>query len=171
MDIKGDIIIREMEADDARRFQEKLREIGSTLPLYKSYLEETACGVCDYIAAYYEGEAAGFAKLDWQTDYEDYGEQQIPEIKELWVFENFRNKGVAHQMMSVLEEKAAKRSRYCAMGVGLSEEFEPAQRLLEALDYEPDGKGIYYMGEEVVQDDLEVDENQALMMIKTVEKR
>ena len=165
MDIKGDIVIRDMDDEDAKRLEEKLRASGNTLSLYQSYLRETTC---EYVTALYNGELAGFAKLDWQSGYEDFADRKIPEIKNLWVFEEYRSLGIAHQLMTHLEKRAARKSEICGVGVGLSEEFEPAQGLFEKLGYVPDGKGIYYIESNTVQDELEVDDNQALMMVKSL---
>lgn len=168
MENEGDIIIRDMDEEDAQRLQEKLRDFGSTSALYNSYREEVRSKVSDYIIALYKGELAGFAKLNWESSYEDFAEKQIPEIKDLWVFKAFRNKGIARLMMSYLENKAFRKSEVCAVGVGLSEEFEVAQGLFEALGYMPDGKGTFYIDSEIIHDTLEVDDTQALMMIKKI---
>jgi len=166
MDIKGDVMVREMDDEDAKRFEEKLHEIGYPLSLYQSYLDETASEACEYVAAFYKGERAGFGKLDWQSNYEDFEERRVPEIKDLWVFEDYRSQGIAKEIMRFLEKKAAKRSDICAVGVGLSEEFEAAQGLFDKMGYKPDGKGIFYIESDTVRDELEVDDNQALMMVK-----
>lgn len=166
MNNKGDVVIREMDEEDAKRFEEKLHAIGYALSLYQSYLDETVDEACEYFVAYYKGERAGFAKLDWQSSYEDFEEKQIPEIKDLWVFEEYRGRGIAKALMQHLEKKASKRSKLCGVGVGLSEEFEAAQSLFDQLGYKPDGKGIFYIESDTVRDELEVDDNQALMMIK-----
>ena len=168
MNIKGDVVVREMDDEDAKRFEEQLHASGYPLSLYQSYLEETASETCEYVVALYKGERAGFAKLDWQSNYEDFEEKQIPEIKDLWVFEAYRGHGIAKELMKSLEKKAAKRSDICAVGVGLSEEFEAAQGLFDKMGYKPDGKGIFYIESDTVRDELEVDDNQALMMVKSL---
>ena len=84
------------------------------------------------------------------------------------IFEEYRNKGLANYLMDKLEEQAAQRSELCGIGVGLAEPYETAQNLLAERGYEPDGKGVFYIEPEAVHDELEVDDYQALMMIKKV---
>lgn len=169
MDHEGDIVIREMTQEDAKICEEKIHLLGNRMSLYASYQKNRTSHAHFYIVAFYKKQLAGFAMLDWQSTYEDFSEAHIPEIKDLWVFESLRNKGIAYEMMKVLEKEAVKESNLCGVGVGLTESFLPAQRLFEKLGYKPDGRGIYYPESQVILDKQEVDDNQALMMIKQID--
>lgn len=168
MDVDEDIIVREMNEEDAERLDLLMAKPAGIQSIYKSYLEETTCGQCEYIVLYCKGQLAGFGKLDWKSSYEDFDEIGIPEIKGMQILEAYRNMGLANHLMNKLEEKAALRSEYCGIGVGLADTYEPAQKLVAGRGYEPDGKGVFYIEPEAVQDELEVDDYQALMMIKKV---
>lgn len=168
MEIEEDLIVRTMLEEDAKRLSQLLKQKGSSEVLYKSYREETAAEKCEYAVAFYQGEIVGCAKLDWASEYETLEEQGVPEIKGLWVKESFKYQGIANHLLEYLEQLAKKQSSKCAMGVGLAEAFENLQNLLAKRHYEPDGKGIYYMTTDEVQDKLEVDDYQALMMIKNL---
>lgn len=168
MDVDEDIIVREMNEEDAEKLDVLMAKPAGIQSIYKSYLEETTCGQCDYIVLYCEGQLAGFGKLDWKSDYEDFDEMGIPEIKSIQIFEAYRNRGLANVLMDKLEEKAATQSDYCGIGVGLADAYEAEQILLAERGYEPDGKGVFYIEPEAVQDELEVDDYQALMMIKKI---
>lgn len=168
MDVDEDLIVRDMDEEDAERLDRLMVKPAGIQSIYKSYMEETQNGQCEYVAIYCDGQIAGFGKLDWKSSYEDFEELGIPEIKGLQILDGYRNKGLASYLMDKLERKAAKRSHYCGIGVGLAEAYEPAQRLLQERGYEPDGKGVFYIEPEAVQDELEVDDYQALMMIKKV---
>lgn len=168
MDIDEDIIVREMNEEDAEKLDVLIAKPAGIQSIYKSYLEETTCGQCEYVVLYCEGQLAGYGKLDWQSNYEDFDEIGIPEIKGMQILEAYRNKGLSNYLMMKLEEKAAIRSEYCGIGVGLADTYEAAQKLLAQRGYEPDGKGVFYIEPEAVQDELEVDDYQALMMIKKV---
>lgn len=168
MDVDEDLIVREMNEEDAERLDRLMAKPAGIQSIYKSYMEETESGQCEYVALYCEGQIAGFGKLDWKSSYEDFEEVGIPEIKVLQILEDYRNKGLANYLMDKLEKKAAKHSEYCGIGVGLADAYEPVQKLLAERGYEPDGKGVFYIEPEAVQDELEVDDYQALMMIKKV---
>lgn len=168
MDIDEDIIVREMNEEDAEKLDVLMAKPAGIQSIYKSYLEETTCGQCDYVVLYCEGQLAGFGKLDWKSNYEDFDETGIPEIKSVQILDAYKNKGLADYLMNKLEEKAATQSEYCGIGVGLADAYESEQKLLAERGYEPDGKGVFYIEPEAVQDELEVDDYQALMMIKKV---
>lgn len=168
MDIDEDLIVREMNEEDAERLDILIAKPVGIQSIYKSYIEETEKGQCDYVAIYCEGNIAGFAKLDWKSSYEDFEELGIPEIKGLHVLEDYRGKGFSNCLMDKLEKMAAAKSNYCAIGVGLAESYITTQTLLQERGYEPDGRGVFYIEPEAIQDELEVDDYQALMMIKKV---
>ncbi len=166
MDIEGDIILRDMEGADSQLLEKTFMHINHST--YTSYYEELLSGESELIIALYSGELAGYAKLDWKD--EELEEENIPVIKELHVIEDYRNKGIASRLMDELEKRAATKSQYCAIGVGLSETYEAAQHLLAKRGYEPDGRGIFYIEPGFIHDELEVDDNQALMMIKKLDE-
>lgn len=166
MDIEEDIIVREMDEEDAEKLDKFLEKPAGIQSIYKSYLEDTASGNCEYMVIYDRGNLAGYAKIDWKSSYEDFEELGIPEIMEMQIFEAFRGKGLAGHLLDAIEAKVKLKSDYCGMGVGLAEPYEPAQKLLAERGYEPDGKGIFYLDPHMVLDELEVDDYQALMLIK-----
>lgn len=166
MDIDEDIIVREMNEEDAEKLDILLKKPDGIQSIYKSYLEETCSGQCQYIVIYKEGQIAGYAKIDWKSSYEDFEEEGIPEVKDVIIFEGFRKQGLGTHLMNMVEHKVKKHSDYCAVGVGLAEPYESAQRLFARRGYEPDGKGVFFIEPELVQDELEVDDYQALMLIK-----
>jgi len=168
MDIDEDIIVREMNEEDAEKLDLLMVKPTGIQSIYKSYLKETTCGQCEYVVLLCEGQLAGFGKLDWKSNYEDFDEIGVPEIKGVQILEAYRNKGLANYLINKLEEKAAMRSEYCGIGVGLADAYKSDQKLLAERGYQPDGKGVFYIEPEAVQDKLEVDDYQALMMIKKV---
>lgn len=166
MDVEEDIIVREMDEEDAEKLDILLEKPTGIQSIYKSYLEETTSGRCQYIVIYNKEQLAGYAKIDWKSNYEDFEEEGIPEVKEIRIFNEFSDERLGHYLMDAIEERIKKRSDYCAVGVGLAESYEPAQKLLAERGYEPDGKGVFYIEPEYVHNELEVDDYQALMMIK-----
>lgn len=58
----------------------------------------------------------------------------------------FRRKGVGTRLMDEAELKVSKRSGVVRIGVGLSPDYGPAQRLYVLLGYVPDGRGLTSRG-------------------------
>jgi len=166
MDEEQDIIVREMNARDAEKLDIIMEKPAGIQSIYKSYLKETTSGQCQYMVIYDMGQIAGYAKIDWKSNYEDFDEAGIPEIKQIQVFKDFRHKGLGNRLMDQIEKIVKERSDYCGVGVGLAQPYEAAAKLLAKRGYEPDGRGVFYIEPEYVQDELEVDDYQALMLIK-----
>lgn len=167
MDIEGDIILRDMEEADCEKIKEAFapESYGATTQLYTSYFEASRLKEGSAIVACLEGKIVGYAVIRWQSQYEHFEEQAIPEIKVVHVLKAYRNKGIATRLMDELEYRAKKHSAYCSVGVGLAEDFEDAQKLYEKRGYKPDGNGIFYIDESVYSQ-IEVDDNQGLMLVK-----
>lgn len=168
MDIEGDIILRDMEEVDYKLMKKIFTQkvCGRSAQIYTSYLKESMLGIRDTIVAYYQGKLAGYITIMWESNYEGFKEEGIPEVKDMQVLDTYRKKGIATKLMDEVEKRAKQRGDYCAAGVGLAEAYTAAQNLYAQRGYEPDGKGIFYIERELIYDQLEVDDNQALMMIK-----
>lgn len=166
MDGESDRIIREMTQEDAQKLDKLMQKPAGMQGVYHTYLEDMAKGHCQYIVIYEDKHLAGYAKIDWKSKYEDFEEEGIPEIKDLQIFEDFRHKGLGHYLLDKIEDIIRKHSDYCGIGIGLSELYEAGARLLSSRGYEPDGKGIFYMEATYAPEEMDIDDNQALMLIK-----
>jgi GNAT superfamily N-acetyltransferase len=168
MDSDGDIILKDMERQDCQFLADVFSKEGYSKPikLYESYFRQQQLGERDIILAYHNEQLAGYVTIVWKSGYEDFKEQGIPEIKDIRVHSAFRKKGIATCLMDEAEQRIAQTAAACGVGVGLSESYEGAQCLYAKRGYSPDGKGIFYMDQEILDDQLEVDDNQGLMMIK-----
>lgn len=166
MDGESDRIIREMTQEDAQKLDKLMQKPAGMQGLYHTYLEDIEKGNCQYIVIYEDKQLAGYAKIDWQSKYEDFEEEGIPEIKDLQIFEDFRRKGLGNDLLDYIEAMIKKHSDYCGIGVGLSEFYEAGANLLSSRGYEPDGKGIFYMEAAYAPEEMDIDDNQALMLIK-----
>ncbi|WP_069997348.1 GNAT family N-acetyltransferase [Cellulosilyticum sp. I15G10I2] len=170
MDSDGDIILKDMENQDCELIAEVFSQEGYSKPisLYQSYFKQQELGLRDIIIAYYQNQIVGYITIIWESHYEDFKERGIPEIKDIRVLSGFRKRGIATQLINEAEKRAARVASYCAAGVGLAESYEAAQCLYAKRDYIPNGKGVFYMDQDIQNDQLEVDDNQALMMIKAL---
>lgn len=167
MNIDEDLILRNIEEGDceelAKTFSNHAYKVAQ---IYKAFLEENYKGKSDTIVACYKGKLVGYATIVWESTYEAFEEEGIPEIKDIEVLDGYRQKGIASKLMDILEERALERCEYCGVGIGLADTYEAAQSLYAKRGYNPDGRGVFYIEEKFVHEGLEVDDRQALMMIK-----
>ncbi len=168
MDSDGDIILKDMEEQDCRLIAEVFskEEHSTPIKLYQSYFQQKKSDIRDIIIAWHKGQVIGYVTIVWESNYEDFKEQHIPEIKDIRVLPEYQRQGIASRLMDEAEKRVAEFGAYCAAGVGLSETYAAAQSLYAKRGYVPDGKGIFYMDQDILNDQLEVDDNQGLMMIK-----
>ncbi len=110
----------------------------------KNQLHNQSNGECTVLVAIYQGEFAGYVLLYYQCKWGGLGKQGIPGVVDLIVFRNYRNKGIATELMNVAEEIARNYSDKVYLDVCLNSDYGPAQRLYVKRGYIPDGKGVYY---------------------------
>ena len=110
--------------------------------IFEQYLhdQETCKRVC--FVALIENDFAGYFTLKWLSDYKYFANNKIPEISDLNVLPNFRNKGIGSALIKKCEKEASKKSNN--IGVGLYPDYEAAQRLYVNQGYLPDGRGATY---------------------------
>lgn len=170
MDSDGDIILRDMKKRDCEVMAEVFSKEGYSKPikLYQSYFKQQEQGTRDVIVAHYNDQIVGYVTIVWESNYEDFKEQNIPEVKDIRIHESFRKKGIATLLMDEAEKRIVQVADQCAAGVGLAEEYEAAQLLYAKRGYAPDGRGVFYMEHELLDDQREVDDNQGLMMVKVL---
>ena len=70
---------------------------------------------------------------------------RIPQINDVWGYEENRNKGIATALIAHLEQLAKQEGYHIiGIGVGLYRDYGTAQRLYFRLGYKPDGEGLTY---------------------------
>ncbi len=85
----------------------------------------------------------GYGSLFLKSEYPHFS--HIPEINDLWIFEEHRGKGLGSQLIAWLENIAKEKGyKEVGIGVGLYADYGSAQKLYFKLGYSPDGKGITY---------------------------
>ena len=58
--------------------------------------------------AHYDGQMAGYVTLKWQSHYEVFAKNKIPEIIDLSVLPPFRKCGVGSELLEAAEREASK---------------------------------------------------------------
>lgn len=115
-----------------------------------------------------DGADVGYGMLNEKPRYQLFRRLGIPEIQDINVLPDARQKGVATALIAYCEGVA--RQRGCdqiGISVGLTKEYGPAQRLYVKQGYIPDGYGVTYNRESVSSGQIRpVDDDLCLMMVK-----
>lgn len=117
-----------------------------------------------------QGQIIGYASLLRLPEYPDFKNADIPEINDVWVSEEWRNKGYGKKLLLYLED-VARRENYkqIGVGVGLYQDYGTAQKLYFKLGYAPNGKGVTYKTVPVTPGkEYPVDDDLILWMTKSL---
>lgn len=109
----------------------------------------------------------GYITLKLHSDYPPFRKNNIPEINDLNVLPEFRNKGVGSKLLSLAEEHSKTIGSYVGLGVGLLKDYGDAQKLYVKRGYVPDGLGISYKNKSLSYNEtVPVDDDLVLWFIK-----
>lgn len=142
--------VRFLSADDIPILVGAFNAIGWSKPssLFEQYLKESEAGVRLIWVVFIHDRFAGYITLKWQSQYESFARDHIPEIMDLNVLPSFRKTGVGSMLLDIAEKEAATKSNLVGIGVGLyagdDGGYGSAQRLYVKRGYVPDGKGVTY---------------------------
>ncbi|MFD1675050.1 GNAT family N-acetyltransferase [Alicyclobacillus fodiniaquatilis] len=164
------IQIRQMTADDIDHvfciFDE--HDIGKPLDYILKCWEENKTGERITLLAFYERQFAGSLHLLAKSHYSYFVENGIPEINDFNVIPPLRRHGIGHALMAAVEHIAIRKYGVVGVGVGLFASYGDAQRLYAKRGYVPDGRGLTYHGQPVVQGSMvQVDHDLALYLTKS----
>lgn len=127
--------------------------------LFEQYLKEQQNNQRTSWVACLENHIAGYITLKWQSEYQDFLTNNIPEIKDLNVLPEYRNLGIGNKLLETAEAMAKEKSNVIGIAVGLHKSYGAAQKLYIKHGYVPDGEGLTYnskpveFGESVIVDD------------------
>lgn len=142
--------IRKLEPDDCAVIADAFQSIGwnSHKPLsqYERYLDEQDNGDREALLAFENETFAGYLTIVWQSIYEPFRAEAIPEIQDLNVLPQFRQKKIGTALMDHAETEISSRSSVSGIGVGMYSDYGNAQRLYVKRGYIPDGRGLTYGG-------------------------
>jgi len=84
----------------------------------------------------------GYGTLLRASEYPSFRNKQIPEISDIWIDEQKRGKGLGTLLITHLEQLARDEVfEQVGIGVGLYQDYGPAQKLYFRLGYIPNGYG------------------------------
>ena len=162
-------MIRQLEPKDIPEIGRAFQQLGWNKPAsqYERYLTEEALGLRDVYIAFVDGEFAGYLTICWQSSYEPFRDEAIPEIVDFNVLPKFRRQGIGTQLMDTSESTIAKVHPIAGIGVGMDPDYGPAQRLYVLRGYVPDGRGLHYRDHHVTYgEQLTVDDELAIFLTK-----
>ena len=114
-----------------------------TVDLWTRYWEEQKKGIRCACILEYEGKIAGYGNLLFPSKHPTFQHSNIPEICDLWIFDDYRKKGMGTLLIAHLEQLARHKGYHTiGIGVGLYQDYGPAQKLYFQLGYKPNGEGI-----------------------------
>ena len=94
--------------------------------------------------AFYQDNFAGYVTLKWNSFYQPFDLEKIPEIMDLNVLPPYQKKGIGSTLLDLAESEGSKKSSVVGIGVGLYSGYGNAQKLYIARGYQPDGLGVTY---------------------------
>lgn len=142
------LLIRSLTENDTKCISAAFAAQGWDKPvaLYQHYLQEQTDGSRAVFVAEYDGDFAGYVTLVWLSDYPTFRQHNIPEIVDLNVLKYYQRRHIASALLDAAEKRAAERSPVVGLGVGLTSDYGPAQRLYVGRGYIPDGSGAWSHG-------------------------
>jgi GNAT superfamily N-acetyltransferase len=126
-----------------------LEVLGKKPATLSRYLDDQASGRRFVSVAECDGVPAGFVTVLWKSDDPVLRDGEIPEVSDLWVLQEFRNRGVGSALLDEAERHVATRAEIVGLSVGLHSGYGSAQRLYVHRGYMPDGAGVVVDGETV----------------------
>lgn len=136
---------------------------------YERYLAEQDAGVRLVLVAEAgdSGGIAGYVTVVWTSSYPPFAAAGTPEIVDLNVLPMYRRRGIASGLLDSAEEVASTRSGLVGIGVGLSVDYGPAQRMYVRRGYVPDGHGVIRHGVPIPPGArVPIDDETVLMLIR-----
>ena len=162
------IIIREVLTSDPPVMAAAFRAQRWNKPesQYQQYLQEHQSGVRTVLLAEVEKqpslvEFSGYLTIVWESEYQPFRKEHIPEIVDFNVLIKYRRQGIGKALMDEAEKRIALRSPIAGIGVGLTPDYGPAHILYIKRGYIPDGRGLFFKNHHlqwgetcIVNDDL-----------------
>lgn len=111
--------------------------------LFERYWQEQLRGERVILIAHKRSRVVGYTTLLWQSGYEYFRMQRIPEIVDLTVIEPYQHQGIGTALIHAVEQYALRHGKQrIGISVVQSAEYAAANRLYPYLGYRPDGRGI-----------------------------
>lgn len=139
--------IRKMTFDDIPLIcKAENDEAESNVTYLKNQLESQANEECSAFIAIYDNQVAGHVFLYYECKWGALGNQGLPCVADLVVYEPYRRKGIGAALMDAAEGEARRVHSKVYLEVCLNSEYGNAQCFYIKRGYVPDGAGVYFEG-------------------------
>lgn len=154
----------------ARIFQHPWLSSQESKEKWQRYFEEHTDKKRVVCIVEYENIPVGYGTLLLQSFYLFFKQAHIPEINDIRISPEYRNKGFGSSLIKKLEQIARELGyQTVGLGVGLYSDYGSAQKLYVKLGYVPNGLGITYKYEPVIAGNkYPIDDHLLLWLTKTI---
>lgn len=122
-----------------------------TKTLWEVYYQEQEENIRTVAILEKNSKILGYGSLLRRPECPFFADRKIPEINAIWIHENHRREGLGKALIRWLENLAIQEGyEHIGIGVGLYQDYGPAQKLYFDLGYAPEGNGITYKGKPVM---------------------
>ncbi len=146
----------------------KLANWEKSVEIFEQYLQEQIANTRKMWVAFFDEQIAGYITLKFNSEYKNFAKSNIPEISDLNILPQYRNKGLGTSLLNQAETEAKKHSKIIGLGVGLYKDYGAAQKLYIKRGYMPDGNGITYNYQSITPGNkVSLDDDLILWLVKT----
>lgn len=141
-----------------------------TLEKWSRNLNEQNEGIRLSCIVEYQNKIAGYGSLLRYSEYPIFKDKKIPEINDVWIYDQYRKKGFGTFLINHFEKLAQEEQcTQIGIGVGLYHDYGAAQKLYFQLDYKPDGLGVTYKGKAGIPGErYPLDDDLILWLVKSL---
>lgn len=101
---------------------------------FARYLQQAQRDECAFLVALDDGQPAGYCLVYWQSEFIDFSKQNIPEIVDLVVAQDYRRQGIGQQILQEIERYVLKKSPH-KVGLMVLESNIEAKSLYQKSGY------------------------------------
>jgi len=136
--------IRRMQADDPSALASVFAEMNKSRAQFERYWQENIEGKRVTLVALLDRRVVGYTNVIWESDYQPFRQQGIPEVNDMNTVTSLRRNGIGTCMLKAAEELVQQTSvRFIGIGVGVTPDYAIAQKLYPKLGYVSDGTGVH----------------------------
>jgi ubiquinone/menaquinone biosynthesis C-methylase UbiE/GNAT superfamily N-acetyltransferase len=136
--------IRRMQEDDPPAMATAFADMNKPQTQYERYWRENLDGKRVTLVGLLDGKIVGYTNVIWESGYEAFRKQGIPEINDMNTVTGLRKNGIGTRMIEAAEEVVLRAGkRVIGIGVGVTPDYAIAQSLYPKLGYVSDGTGIH----------------------------
>ncbi len=141
-----------------------------TQQTWDTYYHEQQNGTRTVAIIEKNNEILGYGSLLRKSECPFFASTNIPEVNAIWIDENHRRQGLGKALIKWIEVLAIQEGyTQIGIGVGLYQDYGPAQKLYFQLGYIPDGNGITYKGQPTIPGQTyPLDDDLLLWLVKSL---